>query len=127
MGSRFISLDREKFLAAFKDAGFEQDSESFSGEIVLSRQHHLDPTMFVKIFTTLPVSSGDGRECGADAIRCVLIFKNTRTGKSGGLYKAAKVLRTGSTEAVIERTLTRARECYASGVTRVTGRVPKFK
>lgn len=125
--SRFIVLDREKFVAAFTKAGFTPDSNQRSGELVLSRQHHLDPTMFVLVYTTLPIHGGNGRDCGTDAIRCVLVFRNEETGKSGGLYKASRVLRTGSTEAVIERTLTRARECYANGVTRVTGRLPKVK
>lgn len=125
--SRYIVLDREKFVAAFVKAGFLPDTTASGGELVLTRQHHLDPTMWVKIYTTLPLGAGNGRECGTDAIRCVLVFKNEKTGKSGGLFKATRVLRTGSTEAVIERTLTRARECYANGVTRVTGRLPKIK
>lgn len=125
--SRYIVLDREKFVAAFEAAGFLPDTTASGNELVLTRQHHLDPTMWVKVYTTLPLGAGNGRECGADAIRCVLIFKNEKTGKFGGLFKATRVLRTGSTEAVIERTLTRARECYANGVTRVTGRLPKIK
>ena len=125
--SRFIVLDRDRFVQAFLAAGFSRSWPQVGGELVLERQHHLDPTMWVKVYTTLPAEGGDGRDKGTDAIRCVLIFKNEKTGKSGGLFKATRVLRTGSTEAVIERTLTRARECYANGVTRVTGRLPKVK
>jgi hypothetical protein len=125
--SRFIVLDREKFVGAFVAAGFKPDTTQSGSELVFTRQHHLDPTMWVKVYSTLPVGAGNGRECGADAIRCVLVFRNEKTGKSGGLFKATRVLRTGSTEAVIERTLTRARECYANGVTRITGRLPKVK
>ena len=125
--TKFITVDREKFLAAFTAAGFTRDAEQSGSELVLSRQHHLDPTMRVKVYTSLPAEGGDGRGCGTDAIRCFLIFSNTSTGKSGCLFKATRVHRTGSTEAVIERTLNRARECYAAGVSRVTGRVPTIK
>lgn len=124
--SRFIVLDREAFVGAFIKAGFMPDTTQSGSELVLTRQHHLDKTMWVKVYSTLPLGAGNGREKGADAIRCVLVFKNENTGKSGGLYKAPRVLRTSSTEAVIERTLARARECYANGVTRATGRVPKL-
>lgn len=124
--SRFIVLDREKFVEAFVKAGFFPDT-THGNELVFTRQHHLDPTMCVKVYSTLPISGGDGRGVGTDAIRCVLIFQNPKSCKTGCLFKATRVHRTGSTEAVIERTLTRARECYANGVTRVTGRLPKIK
>jgi hypothetical protein len=125
--SRFVVIDREKFVGAFVAAGFMPDTTQSGSELVFTRQHHLDPTMWVKVYSTLPLGAGQGRACGTDAIRCVLVFKNEKTGKSGGLFKATRVLRTGSTEAVIQRTLVRARECYANGVTRVTGRVPEIK
>jgi hypothetical protein len=125
--SRFVVLNREAFVGAFIAAGFMPDTTQGGGELVMTRQHHLDPTMWVKVYTSLPVGAGDGRDKGTDAIRCVLVFQNPKTGKSGGLFKATRVHRTGSTEAIIQRTLTRARECYANGVTRVTGRVPEIK
>jgi hypothetical protein len=69
--------------------------------------------MWVKIFTSLPKQVGDARGCGEDAIRVLLVFENPVSKASGCLYKASRVYRTGSEQAVIERTLERARECYA--------------
>jgi hypothetical protein len=82
-------------------------------ELTATRKHHLDPTMSIKIYTSLPADVGDVRACGEDAIRALLLFENTRTEASGCLYKAPRVYRTGSEQAVVERTLERARECYA--------------
>lgn len=115
----FVRLDREKFVGAFIKAGFLPDTMQSGSELVLTRQHAVDRTMWIKVYSTLPVGAGQGRDKGTDAIRTVLIFKNEQTGASGGLFKAKRVLRTGSTEAVIERTLERARECYAEANRRV--------
>jgi hypothetical protein len=68
--------------------------------------------MFIKIYTSLPLSGGDSRGKGEDAIRVLLTFKNSKSGAAGCLYKAARVYRTGSEDAVIERTLERARDAY---------------
>lgn len=107
---RYIEVDRQRFCSALEAKGFKVDEESY-GELVYEFQHLKDPTMFVKIFTSLPRNSGNARAAGADAIRVVLIFKNQK--KSGGLYKAPRVYRTGTEEGVIERTLERAREAYS--------------
>lgn len=111
MTKRYVDVNREAFITALEAKGFSVDPEA-KGELVYVFQHKVDPTMFVKIFTSLPIASGDSRGCGQDAIRVLLIFKNQITGKSGCLYKASRVYRTGSERAVIERTLERAREAY---------------
>ena len=121
MNKRFVEVDRQKFCAALEAKGFSVDPEA-KGELVYVRQHHLDPTMWVKIYTSMSVSGGDVRGCGEDAIRVLLIFKNERTGKSGCLHKTSRVYRTGSEAAVIERTIERAREAYAAGNDRVRNR-----
>lgn len=120
MATRYVEVDRNVFCNALHEKGFTPDSEAV-GELVYIRQHHLDPTMFVKIYTSMPLRSGDARACGADAIRIMLTFKNGRTGRSGCLYKTPRVYRTGSEAAVIERTLERAREAYGVGNKRVKG------
>jgi hypothetical protein len=114
MTARYVEVDRAAFRAALESAGFTPDPEAV-GELVYVRQHHKDPTMFVKIFTSLPLNAGNARPPGADAIRVLLIFKNSQTGKSGCLYKTSRVYRTGSQEAVIRRTIDRAREAYGEG------------
>jgi hypothetical protein len=116
----YVQVPRDRFVAALELAGFSTDPDQ-RGELAFIRQHHLDPTMYVKIFTSLPLDAGDVRAKGTDAIRVVLIFKNPRTGRSGGLFKTTRVHRTGTAAGVIERTLERAREAYAEGNRRVKG------
>jgi hypothetical protein len=123
MATRFVEVDRSRFCEALEARGFTQDIDA-QGELVYVRQHHLDKTMFVKIYTSLPQNGGDTRGVGQDAIRVLLMFKNGRTQKTGCLYKASRVYRTGSEAAVIERTLERAREAYKVGIDRVRARLP---
>lgn len=120
MATRYVEVDRTNFCKALETAGFSPDIEA-RGELVYVRRHHMDQTMYVKVYTSMPLRSGDARACGADAIRVLLTFKNDRTGRSGCLFKAPRVYRTGSEAAVIERTIQRAREAYGAGVKRVKG------
>lgn len=122
MATRYVEVDRDQFCKTLESKGFTPDTEAF-GELVYIRQHHLDSTMFVKIYTSMPLKAGDTRACGKDAIRVMLIFKNTNTGRSGCLYKTPRVYRTGSANAVIDRTLERAREAYGVGNKRLKGAV----
>lgn len=113
---------------ALEQAGFVVDTIDQSGnELVYIRQHHLDMSMFVKVYTTLDRRGGDVRSNGSDAIRVLLIFRNSWSGRSGCLYQTAKVLRTGTERGVIERTLERAREAYAHGNQRVLGKTKHLK
>jgi len=107
----YVEVDREAFCTTLEAKGFVVDPEAY-GELVYMRQHHRDPTMYVKIYTSMPLAAGDTRGRGEDAIRVLLVFMNPRTKKSGCLYKAARVYRTGTQAGVIARTLDRAREAY---------------
>jgi len=110
MSNKFVEIDRNQFCNALEAKGFTPDPEAY-GELVYVRQHHVDPTMFVKIYTSMPIHSGDTRAKGTDAIRVMLIFKNAY--RSGCLHKTTRVNRAGSAKAVIDRTFDRAREAYA--------------
>jgi hypothetical protein len=120
MSERYVEVSRESFISRLEQAGFKPDPEA-RGELVYQRQHDLDPTMFVKIYTSLPLNGGDVRPAGADAIRVLLVFNNPRTGRSGCLFKASRVYRTGTEAGVLDRTLQRARECWADGNRRARG------
>ena len=122
MTERFVTVDRDTFCQALEAKGFSVDEESSNlcHELIYVRQHHIDPTMFVKICTSMPQKRGDSRKNGADSIKVLLIFKNEK--KSGCLYRASRVFRTGTQEGVIERTLERAREAYRVGNQRLKGR-----
>ncbi len=117
MGSRYVEVSREDMVNALTKAGFT--ASPLGGELMFYRVHHLDSTMMVKIYTSMPRNGGDSRACGEDAIRVVLIFSTAQ--RSGCLYKATRVFRTGTSAGVIERTLDRAREAYAAGTLRHRG------
>ncbi len=114
-GDRYVEVSRKALLDALFAAGFREHLGQGGGELVYSRVHGQDSSMFIKVFTSLPRNAGDARACGKDAIRVLLCFENPVTKASGCLYKASRVYRTGSEQAVIDRTLERARECYAEG------------
>jgi hypothetical protein len=122
MGKRYVEVSRQAFLDALHRCGFREHPGQGGGELVYSRQHSLDPTMWVKVFTSLPRSAGDARGCGEDAIRVLLVFENPVSKASGCLHKASRVYRTGSEVKVIERTLERARECYGEANKRYQAR-----
>lgn len=119
--ANYVKIDREVFCQALESKGFKPDPSAV-GELVYQFQHKFDPTMYVKVFTSLPLHAGNGRPVGQDAIRVLLIFSNTRTGKSGKLFSTPRVYRTGTQEGVIERTLERARDAYAAANKRIKDR-----
>lgn len=120
--AQYVEVRREVLLQRLEAAGFSQFEEAVGGELVYERQHHKDPTMFVRVFTSLSKFSGDVRGCGEDAIRVVLIFRNQKTGASGCLFKAKRINRVGTEEAVIERTIERARDAYKAANDRCKNR-----
>lgn len=121
MSTRYVEIDRAAFVKELELAGFTPDPDA-RGELVYHRQHHLDSTMWVKIYTSMPIESGDARPAGADAIRVLLTFANPTTGRTGCLHQTSRVYRTGSFEAVVQRTLERAREAYREGNKRIKAR-----
>lgn len=126
MGSRYVSVSREAMVGLLEKMGFSQyHGRGTGGELVYCRHLHVDQTMLVKVYTSLPVNAGDARACGEDAIRVMLVFENEHSKASGCLYKASRVFRTGSEQAVLERVLERARECYAAGLMRHQGKTPE--
>lgn len=122
-GDRYVEVSRKTLLDALHAAGFRQHLGQPGGELVYSRNHGYDSSMWIKVYTSLPLAAGDARACGKDAIRVLLCFENPVSKASGCLYKASRVYRTGSEAKVIERTLERARECYAEGNKRVRERL----
>lgn len=121
-GDRYVEVSREKLEAMLQGAGFERHVQARGHEVVYRRQHHADPTMWVKVYTSLSVDASVARGCGEDAIRVVLVFENPRTNASGCLYKCSRVYRTGSEQKVLDRLLERMREAYGAGGKRVAER-----
>lgn len=119
-GDRYVDVSREALEGLLQGAGFERYVQG--AEVVYRRRHHRDPTMWVKVYTSLAKDASVARGCGEDAIRVVLVFENPRTGASGCLYKCPRVYRTGSEQKVLDRLLERMREAYGAGGKRVAER-----
>jgi hypothetical protein len=87
------------------------------GEEVYQRVHDRDPRYVVKVYSSITRGAGEVRECGEDAIRVVALFTDNRfhyPAKVIPIFKATRVHRTGSVEAVLDRMIERAREAYAA-------------
>jgi hypothetical protein len=87
------------------------------GEEVYERAHDRDPRYTVKVYSSIQRGAAEVRECGEDAIRVVAIFLDGRfrfPAREVPIFKATRVHRTGSVEAVLDRMIERAREAYAA-------------
>jgi hypothetical protein len=114
-GSRSVIVPAEAIHARLRAAGFVEGRHG--GEVIYARQHARCTHLSVIVYTTLPARGGDTRGLGEDAIRIVAMFERLTPGRDRPytklVAKTARVFRTGSTEAVMERTIERAREAYA--------------
>lgn len=119
MATRFVEVPREALLGALQNAGFTQVPPRTSDEeLLFERKHNHDAELSVRVFTTIPGAGAKARACGEDAIRVGLFaagktHPEAKTARWVPIFWATKVLRTGSVEKVIERTIERAREAYA--------------
>jgi len=87
------------------------------GEEVYERPHDKDARYTVKVYSSIQRGADEVRECGEDAIRVVAIFLDGRfhyPAREVPIFKATRVHRTGSVEAVLDRMIERAREAYAA-------------
>jgi len=87
------------------------------GEEVYERAHDRDARYTVKVYSSIQRGAAEVRECGEDAIRVVALFADSRfhwPAKIVPIFKATRVHRTGSVEAVLDRMIERAREAYAA-------------
>lgn len=109
----FVVIPADALRTKLAQAGFARmNPEASSGEEIWSFIHKQSPHYMVKIYTTIPAGRANARGCGEDAIRVVAVRYDRFNGKWVGLYKATKVLRTGTVEKVLERVIERAREAY---------------
>jgi hypothetical protein len=87
------------------------------GEEVYERAHDKDARYTVKVYSSIQRGAAEVRDCGADAIRVVALFADARfrwPARVVPIFKATRVHRAGSVEAVLDRMVERAREAYAA-------------
>lgn len=119
MKKRFVPIEAQVIETFLREKNFEK---RLSGnEIVYAFHHRYAKCVVIKVYTSIPYGGTVVREAGSDAIRVVAAYESEvaispRHGappsKSFGIYKAKKILRTGSEEAIIGRLLERMRETY---------------
>jgi hypothetical protein len=110
MTSRFVDVPAAAIRERLVAAGFSLLPAS-RGEEVYARTHKVDNRYTIKVYSSIQRGAAAARGCGADAIRVVALF--TPRDKTYPIFKSARVYRTGSVEAVLERMIERAREGYA--------------
>lgn len=87
------------------------------GEEVYFRRHDGDRRYEVVVYSSIQRGAEEVRDCGTDAIRVVALFTDTRfrwPGRPEPIFRATRVHRAGSVEAVLDRMVERAREAYAA-------------
>ena len=110
MTTRFVEVPADAIRQRLAAAGFEL-MEGASSEEVYLRIHDKDDRYAIKVYSSIQRGAQRARKCGADAIRVVALFQPQD--KVYPLFKSARVYRTGTVEAVLERVMERARAAYA--------------
>lgn len=119
MKKRFFPISAEVLEIFLREKNFEKRVSG--NEIVYALHHRHAKCVVIKVYTSIPYGGKVVREAGADAIRVVAAYESTvaiapkynaAPSKSFGIYKAKKILRTGSEEAILGRLLERMRETY---------------
>lgn len=115
MAERYVKITREKLENFFAACGFSKRVAGKELVFVRANQHYSD--VWIKVYTSLPADGGDVRGKGQDAIRVAAAYESDvpfrDRGKSFGIYKAQRVFRTGTEEAILDRLYERMREAYA--------------
>jgi len=110
----YVEVPTERLFSFLEEKGFSRTVRY--SEVVYERKHDRDPRYKVLIYTSVREGRRKARGCGQDAIRVCAVFESVSElgdPMCYGVAKLPKVLRTGTVEAVLERTITRAREAYA--------------
>jgi len=110
--TRFVEVPASAIRERLVAAGFHLLPDT-RGEEVYERSHDKDGRYTVKVYSSIQRGASGVRGCGADAIRVVALL-TAQSGKVYPIFKSARVYRTGTVEAVLERMIERAREAYAT-------------
>lgn len=104
----YVAVNSEKFFDTLSKAGFTKTKSG--NEVVFERGHSYLKDLKIRVFTSVREGGSVAKAKGTDAIRVVLLLD--QEGKLRCVKKSKRVYRTGTEDAVIERTLERAREMY---------------
>lgn len=116
MAEKYFELEPTELENFLKGLGFERTTQH--REVVYVRRHHICPTLFVKIYTSISTEN-QVRERGSDAIRICSVFDNGE--KSFGVGAFPRIYRKAGehltkeekTSLLFDRIRVRLREAYA--------------
>lgn len=111
MSSRFVDVPAAAIRERLVAAGFKL-LPATGGEEIYERAHDKDGRYTVSVYSSIQRGANGVRGCGADAIRVIALL--TTPNKVYPIFKSARVYRTGSVEAVLNRMIERARQAYAT-------------
>src|SRR5512137_119024 len=100
MGTRYCGISSAKIEGYLTSKGLTRTLRRH--EVVYVRAHSRCPSLWMAVYTTITDGASQGRACDADAIR-VTVFYDDGRGRSFGVGKFPKILRTGSEEAILDR------------------------
>lgn len=112
MSARYVEVPASAIRERLAGAGFQVVSAT-RGEEVYVREHDRDKKYTIKVYSSIQRGAEGVRARGADAIRVVAIL-TADSGKVYPIFKGARVYRSGTVEAVLDRMIERAREAYAT-------------
>lgn len=118
---RFVEIDSKLLEDFLSGCGFRRIVQG--SEIVYVRPNKHHDSVRVKVYTSIKVGQNVARPCGADAIRVVTAYEGqrpvarpgNRSSTNFGIFKAKKILRTGTQDRLTERLHARMQEAYAFG------------
>lgn len=107
MATRFVSIDSSELFAFLESYGFYKSTGN-DREVIYAQSYDSNVNLIVKIYTSVSSGKMAARDLGEDAIRVTAV--NAATNK--GIYKGARVYRTGSQAKVHARILERIQEAF---------------
>lgn len=116
MSRGFVAVPAAAIRERLVAAGFHLVPDT-RGEEVYDRVHDRDGRYTVRVYSSIQRGAAEARDCGEDAIRVVALFADAQfhwPARVVPIFKATRVHRMGSVEAVLVRLIERAREAYAA-------------
>jgi hypothetical protein len=108
-GSRYVEVPAQAIEDFLQSKGFTRTTQR--NEVVYVRSHHEWPCVKVKVYTSIRDGHTSVRKRGADAIKVCTVYEGKKR-KPFGIGRFPHVLRTGNTQAVLDRMYDRMRAAY---------------
>lgn len=89
MSAKYVPVTELEFDSIFLEKGWQKTVQPGSKEITYTKNLKTKPHVCVKVYSSVKVESGLGRDCGKDAIRVVAVDM----AKNKGLVKVSRVYR----------------------------------